>query len=64
MRIDMGYVSKHGNWGTEEVLVFNDAELTEAQWENLDILPDSEKMAYVDAIIDGQDLSEWEDADA
>ncbi len=60
----MGYVSKHGNWGTEEVLVFNDAELTEAQWENLDILPDSEKMAYVDAIIDGQDLSEWEDADA
>ena len=57
----MGYVSKHGNWGTEDVVIFDDAELSTAQWEILDILPDSEKMAYVNAIIDRQDLSEWEE---
>jgi hypothetical protein len=57
----MGYVSKHGNWGAEDVLIFDDAELSTAQWEILDILPDSEKLNYVQAIIDGLDLSEWEE---
>jgi hypothetical protein len=57
----MGYVSKYGNWGAEDVLIFDDAELSTAQWEILDILPDSEKLNYVQAIIDGLDLSEWEE---
>jgi hypothetical protein len=60
----MGYVSEHGNWGTEEVLVFDDGELTTKQWEFLDILPDSDKIKYVQALLDGEDVSEWEDEDA
>jgi hypothetical protein len=60
----MGYVSEHGNWGTEEVLVFDDGELTTKQWELLDILPDSDKIKYVQALLDGEDVSEWEDEDA
>lgn len=60
----MGYVSRHGNWGTEDVLVFDDGELTDKQWELLDILPDSDKMKYVQALLDGEDVSEWEDEDA
>jgi len=36
--------------------------LNEDQWGVLDILPDSQKMEYAQAILDGQaDLSEWED---
>lgn len=57
----MGYVSKYGNWGAEDVLVFEDTELNGKQWDILDMLPDSEKWNYVQAIIDGLDLSEWEE---
>lgn len=57
----MGYVSRHGNWGTEDVIIFDDAQLTTRQYEILDILTDSEKLPYVQAIIDGLDLSEWEE---
>ncbi len=57
----MGYVSKYGNWGAEDVVIFDDAKLSTAQWEILDMLPDSEKLNYVQAIIDGLDLSEWEE---
>lgn len=60
----MGYVSRYGNWGTEDVLIFDDGELTTKQWELLDILPDSEKIKYVQALLDGEDVSEWEDEDA
>lgn len=57
----MAYVSEYGNWGQEQVLVFDENILTEEQWENLDILPDRDKMSYVKAIINGEDLSEWEE---
>lgn len=60
----MGYVSRYGNWGTEDVLIFDDGELTDKQWELLDILPDSDKIKYVQALLDGEDVSEWEGEDA
>lgn len=56
----MAYVSNYGNWGQEEVIVFNDEDLTEEQWEMLDELPDYEKMLYVEAVLAGDDLSRWE----
>ncbi len=56
----MAYVSNYGNWGQEEVIVFDSDALTEEQWEMLDELPDYEKMLYVEAVLTGDDLSKWE----
>ena len=47
----MAYVSEYGNWGTEEVLVFDDSLLTEEQYEELSELPDYDKMSYVQGIL-------------
>jgi hypothetical protein len=55
------YVSEDGNFGTGYLLTFPYDALSEEQWEVLDILNDSSKMEYAQAILDGQaDLSEWE----
>ena len=56
------YVSEDGNYGTGYLITFPYDSLNEDQWGVLDTLPDSEKMSYAHAILDGQaDLSEWED---
>jgi hypothetical protein len=56
------YVSEDGNFGTGYLLTFPYDALNEDQWGVLDILNDSSKMSYAQAILDGQeDLSEWED---
>ena len=56
----MAYVSEYGNWGFEKVLFFDDDALTPEQVEKLDEQTDSEKMSYVQAILNGEDLSYWE----
>jgi hypothetical protein len=56
------YVSEDGNYGTGLLITFPYDALNEDQWGVLDILPDSQKLEYAQAILDGQaDLSEWED---
>ena len=56
------YVSEDGNYGTGYVITFPYDALDEDQWGVLETLPDSDKMLYAQAILDGQaDLSEWED---
>ena len=50
----MAYVSEYGNYGAEEVLVFDPTELTVAQWDTLAEITDSEKLDYVKAIIECQ----------
>jgi hypothetical protein len=55
------YVSEDGNYGTGYLLTFPYDALNEDQWGVLDILPDSQKMEYAQAVLDGlPDLSEWE----
>jgi len=56
----MAYVSEYGNYGGESVLEFDSSELTAEQWETLSNLTDSDKLPYVEAILDGNDVSEWE----
>lgn len=58
---ETSYVAEDGNFGTGYVLTFPYDSLTEEQWDTLDILPDSHKIAYAKAILDGEDLSAWED---
>jgi hypothetical protein len=57
----MAYVSEYGNWGQEEVLVFDSSLLTKEQFEVLDQVSDYSKMSYVKAIIRGDNLSYWEE---
>jgi hypothetical protein len=55
------YVSEDGNFGTGYLLTFPYDALNEEQWDVLDTLPDSQKMEYAQAVLDGlPDLSEWE----
>lgn len=59
----MAYVSEYGNYGVEDVFMFDYNRLTVEQWDTLAELPDSVKMNYVRAIVNGADLSEFEDED-
>ena len=58
---DMAWVTADGSYGTGEVLHFEPSALDEEQWELVSELPDSQRLAYVEAVLNGEDLSEWED---
>jgi hypothetical protein len=45
------YVTADGNFGADEVLVFDSSQLSDKQWENLSFLSDSERLLYAEAII-------------
>lgn len=57
----MAYVTEYGNWGREMVLFFDDTLLTDRQWDILDTQTDRDKMSYVQAIINGENLDYWEE---
>ncbi len=56
----MAYVTEYGNYGQDTALHFDAAALTPEQWEHLDNATDAERLPYVLAILNGQDLSRWE----
>jgi hypothetical protein len=58
---NMAYVDADGSYGVGAIAVFQPDSLTEEQWETLANLRDSERLEYVVAILDGEDLSRWED---
>ena len=47
----MAYVSEYGNYGEEEVLMFDATLLTDEQWATLQELPDYDKLPYVQKIV-------------
>ena len=58
---DKAWVSADGSYGSGGIIVFDEDSLTEAQWETLGDLRDNDKYDYVLAILNNEDLSEWED---
>ena len=56
----VGWVSADGSYGCGSITVFDPETLTDFQWQVLDNLADSNKQDYIRAIIDSQDLSQWE----
>lgn len=58
---NMAYVDADGSYGVGAIAIFQPDRLTEEQWETLANLRDSERLEYVVAILDGEDLSRWED---
>jgi hypothetical protein len=58
---NIGYVSYDGNYGAEaDLLVFDNDSLTPQQWETLGELDDNSRYEYVEAVLAGKSLSEWE----
>jgi hypothetical protein len=55
-----GYVTEDGNYGGDIVLVFEHDALTQEQWDRLGECSDYDRIKYVQAILNGDDLSEWE----
>jgi hypothetical protein len=58
----IAFVTEYGDWGREHnIIIFNDDNLTEEQWDTLADLPDSMKLSYAKAVMDGDDLTEYEE---
>jgi hypothetical protein len=58
----IAWVSEDGSWSAgNELITFDGDLLTDSQWETMSLLPDSERIVYVMAVINGEDVSEWED---
>ncbi len=58
---DSAYVTADGSWSQDStILTFPASALNDPQWQTLDELPDSQKLLYVEAILNGLDVSEWE----
>ena len=59
---DTAWISEDGSYSAgNELITFDGDELTDRQWEILSCLSDSERIIYAIAILDGQDVSEWEE---
>ena len=56
-----GWVDENGSYGVSAIAVFDSNALTEDQWDVLSELGDNDRFDYVSAILQGEDLSEWED---
>ena len=60
--VGTAWVGEYGEYSYNSQLVTFDSEaLTEEQWDRLAELSDHDRIEYVLAILDGDDLSEWED---
>ena len=59
---DTAWISEDGSYSAgNELITFDGDLLTDRQWEILSCLSDSERIIYAIAVLDGQDVSEWED---
>lgn len=54
------WVSDDGSYGAGDLLTFDPDRLTDSQWDTLGELSDYSRIDYVQAILNGDDLSEWE----
>ena len=58
----IGWISEDGSYSQgNELITFDGDLITDKQWDIISCLSDSERIIYAIAIIDGQDVSEWED---
>lgn len=55
------YFSEDGNYGGGKIIIADHDAFTEEQMELLGSLGDNSRYDYVNAILNGQDTSEWED---
>lgn len=58
---DKAYVTADGTYGVGAIVVFDESLLTDKQWDTLSELRDNDKYDYTLAVLNNEDLSEWED---
>ena len=62
--VGTAWVSEDGSFNySNQLVTFDSDALTEQQWDTLAELNDYDRIEYVLAVIDGDDLSEWEGND-
>lgn len=54
------YFSEDGNYGGGKIIVADHDAFTEEQMELLGSLSDNDRYDYANAVLNGQDVSEWE----
>ena len=54
------YVTADGNYGGDDILIFDRDALTEQQWEELGSQTDSDRIVYIQRILNGEDVSDME----
>ena len=55
------WVSEYGGWARNtQLITFDHNDLTKEQWDTLETLSDYDRIEYVMAVLDGDDLTEWE----
>jgi len=59
--VESAWVADDGSYGAGMVMYFSPDALTEEQWDVLDNLGDGSKYYYAHAVLNNEDLSEWED---
>ena len=57
---DNAWVADDGSYGIGKIAVFDDT-LTDEQWGTISELPDDERYYYVVALLNGDDVSKWEE---
>ena len=57
---NVSWVETDGSYGTSTVILFDYNDLTEEQHETLSNLGDNSRLDYVQAIMSGEPLDEWE----
>lgn len=59
---DVAFVAHDGSYSqSEEVVIFPTEDLTEEQWDILSTLPDSERIIFALACLNGEDIQEYLD---
>jgi hypothetical protein len=59
---DVAFVAHDGSYSqSEEIVIFPTEDLTEEQWDILSTLPDSEKIVFALACLNGEDIQEYLD---
>jgi hypothetical protein len=56
-----GWIAEDGSYGMCDILVFNESDLQEEHWQIFNELGDNERFAFVKAVINKEDLSQWKE---
>jgi len=62
--VGTAWVGEYGDWARNaQLITFDHDDLTKEQWDTLETLSDYDRIEYAMAVLDGDDLSEWESGD-
>jgi hypothetical protein len=60
LHANKGWVETDGSYGFGDVITFDEDDLTQDQWDVLERLSDTDRIEYVQAIMAGEPLDDYE----